>query len=37
MSGADYGAVFDAWIAVGVVGLVAMYLVVRLLAWWAFR
>jgi len=37
MSGADSGAVFDAWIAVGVVGVVVMYLVVRVLAWWAFR
>jgi len=37
MSGADSGSVFDLWIVVGVAVVVAMYLIVRLLAWWAFR
>jgi len=37
MSGADSGAIFDLWIVVGAVVVVAMYLVVRVLAWWAFR
>jgi len=37
VSGADSGAIFDAWVAVVIVGLLAMYLVCRLLAWWAFR
>jgi len=37
MSGADSGAIFDAWVAVIGLGAVAMYLLVLLLAWWAFR
>jgi len=37
MSGADSGAIFDLWLLVGAVGVVGLYLIVRVLAWWAFR
>lgn len=34
MSGADSGAVFDAWVGLVILAVLALYLVGRLLMWW---